>query len=243
MKILNSTKLAVLGLSAIAFAGVTQSAQAADIRAGIDYLFTPEGSDTWVDFDQDGPMGRTYFKGVPLLQGGADTAVERLDDCHFDTDGKCTVGLQFVSLNLMSVKPVPEFGDQFVFLMLDDDPNGDGIPDPQPIREMTIMDMGNNMASWTNILEFNWKLVDDLPTGNPIVDPSTGEPIKGTETFIGSGIGTYDDEGHFFVKTYDDQAAWARHTDKPIPEPSTTAGLIFLGLGSLLGIKRNSKQQ
>ena len=229
MKNFNATRLAVLGVSAIAVFGVPQSVKAADINAGIDYLYTPEGSDTWTDFDQDGPMGRTYFKGVPNLTGGADTAVERKDNCNFDAMGKCTVGLQFVSLNLMSVNPVPEFNNQTVFLMLDDSQG------PQPISSMTLMDMGN-MASWTNTLTFNWKLVTSLN------DPQAIILGRGTETFRGSGLGTYDDNGDFIVKEYDDQAAYARHTNK-IPEPSTTAGLIFLGLGSLFGIKHSIGQQ
>ncbi|MEA5532429.1 PEP-CTERM sorting domain-containing protein [Crocosphaera sp. XPORK-15E] len=231
MTILNPPKfvtrslIGAVGLSAIAFFGVTESVKAADINAGIDYLFTPLGSDTWVDFDQSGPMGRVYFKGVPVLPGGADTAVERLNDCDFDATGKCTIDLQFVSLNLMSVTPVAEFGNQNVFLMLDD-------TQTQPVSSMTLMDMGN-MASWTNTLDFYWKLVDSQ---NNILQ-------TGFESFIGSGLGTYDSNGGFIVKTYDDSAAWARHTDKKIPEPSTTLGLLLLGLGSVAGIKRKGSTE
>ncbi|MDJ0538386.1 MAG: PEP-CTERM sorting domain-containing protein [Microcystis sp. M53603_WE2] len=203
----------------VALLGMPEMAEAVDIKAGIDYLFTPKGSDTWVDFDRNGPNGRTYFKGVPILPGGTDTAVKRLDDCHFDINGKCTVGLQFVSLNLESVKPVPDFGNQIVFLMLDDSHT-------QPVSSMTIMDIGNNMATWTNTLDFYWKLVDS----------DSNVLATGFESFIGSGKGTYNDDGHFSVITYDDQAEWARHTDK-IPEPSTVLGLIAVGLSSIVGFK------
>ncbi len=236
MTILNPTKfvtrslIGAVGLSAIAFCGVAQ-AQNADIVAGIDFLFTPANSDTRVDFG----VGPVFFTGVPVLPGGTDTAVERLDDCTFDAMGKCTVGLQFESLNLMSRGPVEEFGNQKVFLMLDPDPDGDGNADPQPISEMTLMDMGNNMASWTNTLDFNWKLVDSLD------DPQATIFARGMEMFVGSGLGTFDNDGNFIVKTYDDQAAFARHTDQKVPEPSTTLGLLFLGLGSAVGLKRRDK--
>ncbi len=229
-KFVTRSLMGAVGLSAIAFCGVAQ-AQNADIAAGIDFLFTPADSDTRVDFG----FGPVFFTGVPVLPGGTDTAVNRLEDCNFDVMGKCTIDLQFESLNLVSRQPVPEFGNQLVFLMLDPDPDGDGNPDPQPISEMTLMDMGNNMASWTNTLDFNWKLVDSLD------DPQATILAQGTESFIGSGLGTFDDNGNFIVKTYDDQSLLARHTDQKIPEPSTTLGLLFLGLGSVAGIKRKDK--
>lgn len=233
-KLFTRSLIGAMGLSAIAFCGVAQ-AQNADIVAGIDFLFTPADSDTRVDFDENGPMAPVFFTGVPVLPGGTDTAVERLDDCTFDPMGKCTVGLQFENLNLVSRQAVPEFGDQLVFLMLDPDPDGDGNPDEQPISEMTLMDIGNNMATWTNTLDFNWKLVDSL------TDPEATILARGMESFIGSGKGTLDDDGNFTVLTYDDEAAFARHTDQKIPEPSTTLGLLFLGLGVVAGLKRKDK--
>ncbi|MDY7007006.1 MAG: PEP-CTERM sorting domain-containing protein [Cyanobacteriota bacterium] len=221
-----ATRLGVVGLSAIALFGAPEAAKAATINAGTDYLFTPAGG-TWVDFDEEGPMDRVFFEGVPVLPGGTDTAVKRLDDCNFDSTGKCTVGLQFESLNLTSVAPVAEFGDRTVFLMLDDS-QGD-----QPITTMELMQVGENMATWTNTLEFNWKLVDSL------TDPEANVLAQGQEFFNGNGKGTFNPDGDFIVLEYDDSAAWARHTDK-IPEPSMVLASIF-GLGGMLGLKRKKE--
>lgn len=234
-KFLSRGSIAAVGLSAIALLGAPEMAKAADITAGTDYLFTPLGSDTRVDFG----FGNVFFTGVPVLPGGADTAVTRLDDCTFDLTGQCTVDIQFTDLNLMSVDPVPQFGNQTVFLMLDDDPDGDGVPDAQPISSMTLTDNLDGTASWENTLDFSWKLVD--ANNDPIFDLNN-DPIKGFEQLMGKGIGEIDGDNNFKVLFFDDYARIIRHTN--IPEPSATLAALLVGLGSIAGLKRkgNSKK-
>jgi hypothetical protein len=129
-----------------------------------------------------------------------------------------------------------------VFLMLDPDPNVDGIPDPQPISSMTLTNQGNGMATWTNTLDFNWKLVSSL------TDPNATVFARGTESFAGSGKGTFDPNvpisPTFNVLVYDDQALLARHTNQTVPEPSATVPLALLGLAGIWSLKKkhSSKQ-
>ena len=235
-KFVTRSLMGAVGLSAIALFGVAESVKAVDINAGIDYLITPSPEDgglTQVDLSPFGINAQIPFKGVPTFKFTADTLVERKEDCTF-VAGECTVGLQIVGLNLTNAEPIPGFGDQVVFLTLDDS------IDPQPMGDITLMDNGDGTASWINFLPVPWKLVDE--NGDPIVDQNL-DPIVGLAEFDGSGIGIIQGNRDFIVQEFDDQDLLDRHQGigPKVPEPSTTLGLLLLGLGSVVGIKRRDK--
>ncbi len=227
-KLLSRSLIGAIGLSAIALLASSQATKAADINAGIDFLFTPANSDSFVDFDANGSLNRVFFKGIPILPGGTDTAVERLNECDFDAMGKCTVDLQMESLNLMSRGLDQEqqdfFGTDVIFLTLDDSQGN------QPITSMTLMDNEDGTASWTNTLDFFWKLTDS----------QDNVLATGRQFFEGDGIGQIDGNGDFTVLTYDDREALARHTDKKVPEPSTVL-MSVSGLAVILRLKKKKE--
>jgi len=249
MKNFNATKLAVLGVSAIAIFGVPQSAKAADINAGTDYLTTPGDPQSSIDIG-----GTTYpLIGVPFDPtnlGSTDTTVERGGNCTF-VGGFCTVPLTITNLNLKSVSQVqlPAFGgfaggltDVFVKL------NG-----TQTTGSITI----NQSGTWTASLPIN--SIVQLPDGTPL--PPLFQPTPNPDTLTGSGTYVascpvappqatnnrfFPNGGligggkiHFFRPAILITPFANSSPCVPVPEPSNLAALTVLGLGLLtFGVKR-----
>ena len=112
MKNFNATRLAVLGLGAVTFFGMAEGANAGNIVAGSDYLYTPSGS-TYLDFPS---IGRVQFQGTPInpITGLTDTIVQRKESAIFDTNGDNIldvqeappIPIQMTDLSLASIGPV-----------------------------------------------------------------------------------------------------------------------------------------
>ena len=136
MNVLNPPKfvtrslIGAIGLSAIAFFGVAESASALTVVSGSDYWQTQEGS----FFDFGGPIGEVEFIGNPLSKwtppdssdpirvGTADTIVRRYDDVTFDTnvqDGESGISsVELVALSLISKNSIDLLGDGSLFNIL-----------------------------------------------------------------------------------------------------------------------------
>lgn len=135
MNVLNPPKfvtrgvIGAMGLSAIAFFGVTESANALTVVKGSDYWITGAGS----EFDFGGPIGLVEFVGRPIgdwtpPEGGdpidvgkADTIVRRLDDVTFNTDAQDgefgDSDVEVVALSLMSKNSVDLNGSSYNILV------------------------------------------------------------------------------------------------------------------------------
>jgi hypothetical protein len=137
-----------VGLSAIAFLGVAEVAQAGSVWRGSDYLATPGGETTVFDFG--GAIGGISFKGVPFGPGNTDTIVERQKDCLLTVGGSCTIPIEMTALSLMSEAPVNIGGFNYnVFAGLDSY--------NQSIGEMTInhqnLDTDPTQGTFSSILD------------------------------------------------------------------------------------------
>ncbi|WP_013320463.1 PEP-CTERM sorting domain-containing protein [Gloeothece verrucosa] len=126
--------LSALGLSAIAFLGIPNSAKAANINKGTDYLHTFSGG-TKYDFGTVEVDGKSYKIGLVDLIGNTvgpgktDTKIKRVEDAIFDdnNDGilertSVTIPLEITLLSLKSEKSVKIDGQLFnVFINLSKD--------------------------------------------------------------------------------------------------------------------------
>ncbi len=116
-KLVTTTVVGAFGLSAIALLGVPKPAIAANILAGSDYWYTGDGT----QFDFGNGIGIVQFQGIPILPGGTDTKVARIENCDFAV-GCNDIALVMESLNLMSVAPVNLGGDLYnISVMIDPD--------------------------------------------------------------------------------------------------------------------------
>jgi hypothetical protein len=99
-----SSILGIVGLGAIAFVGVPESAKAASIWRGSDYLTTPVNGASY-DF---GPgIGQVFFTGLPVGPGLTDTIIQRKQDCVLPTIGSsCTIPIEMTQLSLKTSAPV-----------------------------------------------------------------------------------------------------------------------------------------
>ncbi|MDJ0729775.1 MAG: PEP-CTERM sorting domain-containing protein [Crocosphaera sp.] len=275
MNFLNPTKfvtrslIGTVGLSAIAFCGVAESVKAADVNMGTDYLYTPGGGTTFLDFEGMEGLGLVRFQGMPIDDtkiGFTDTIVQRQADCTFDNNGSCTIPIEMTDLKLMSLD-----GTLLATQSLINTSTGD----------MTI----NKNGTFSSILTANVAIADAM-TGNPIIEiekvfevknarwSPNPTPVQGSappliinvgdETISRGEMVIADDQtankhdngmDDFFVLTALHDSGNGTHdvfracdTDpndlpckRPVPEPSTTLGLLFLGLGSVVGMKRRDK--
>lgn len=116
MKLLSKTVLGVVGLSAIALVSGVKPATAASVELGTDYLFTPGGGSTFLDFDGPGGQPPVSFRGVPInfpLLGLTDTIVQRKDNVTLDAttldanglciSAACQTRIEMTDLSLQSL--------------------------------------------------------------------------------------------------------------------------------------------
>ncbi|MGK7887580.1 MAG: PEP-CTERM sorting domain-containing protein [Crocosphaera sp.] len=266
-KFVTRSLIGAVGLSAIAVLGVAESVKAADVNLGTDYLYTPGGGITFLDFNGEGGLGLVPFEGMPIDDtkiGFTDTIVQRQEDCTF-VNGSCTVDIEMTDLKLMSLDGT---------LLATQNPN------VASTGEMTIKDNGR----FDSILEANVIITgDNLPdpieiikvfevenarwSPNPTPVSGSAPPLiinVGDDTISFGEMVIADDQTanthdngmpDFFVLDALHDSGDGTHgvfracdTDpndlpckRPVPEPSTTLALLFLGLGSVVGIKRRDK--
>ena len=229
MNLLNSAKLAVLGtvgVSAIAVLGMPGSANAIDIRGGLDLLHTPGGGRSFFDFGTQEingnqiNIGKVEFEGFPIGSGSVDTIVQR-DDCTF-VSGSCAINIEMTNLSLKSENPLNIGGVDFdVFVERD--------LNQASIGTMVI----NNDGTFHSSLDVHFKA--------HIVEIGGGQAnfawLGLWKTF--DAWGKYDlsaaQQGKFRIidEVIHITPQGDEHVVVPVPEPSTTLGLgIALGLGA-----------
>lgn len=159
--------LGVAALSAIAFVGVPQSAEAASIWRGSDYLTTPSDGTTFYDFG--GPIGMLQLGGLPIGPGFTDTIVQRKADCLLPNLGSsCTIPIEMTALSLKSINSVNIGGNLFdIFVTLDNNQASTG--------SMTInhefADNGTPApeGTFSSVLNVNFKASIQAVGGGPVV--------------------------------------------------------------------------
>ncbi|MDJ0729777.1 MAG: PEP-CTERM sorting domain-containing protein [Crocosphaera sp.] len=137
-KFVTRSLIGAVGLSAIAFFGVAESANALTVVSGSDFWRTEKGS----MFDFGTPIGEVEFIGRPLgnwtpptpedadpiYVGNADTIVRRYDNVTFNTDaqdGESGVSdVELVALSLISKDSV-DLGGSLFNILVDLNPEGD----------------------------------------------------------------------------------------------------------------------
>ncbi len=189
MTILNPPKfvtrslIGAVGLSAIAFFGVAESANALTVVKGSDYWVTKEGS----MFDFGGPIGEVEFVGRPtgdwtppeggdsIDVGKADTIVRRLDNVNL-SNGSGISKVKLVALSLISKNPQNIDGESFEILVdLKPLTNTDGDDDFNTPHDGTIEIRDDETYSSNFLVSF-------LPTFRSV---SGGDDIS-CEVFLGS---------------------------------------------------------
>ncbi|MBT9314706.1 PTPA-CTERM sorting domain-containing protein [Leptothoe spongobia] len=191
---------AMLGM--IAILGFSDSAVAANIGRGSDYLVTPRGSSF---FDFGGPIGLVSFEGKPLGIGNsnADTVIQRKKDAIFDYDADgiidpmvmfdhdgdgikessesdtVSIPIEMTRLALQSVNPVDVSGTLF-------DVSVGLTPETNSVGTMTINhninpdnsfnDTGDSQGTFTSVLK---KIFFDAT-----FTPVGGGPGEFTESLI-----------------------------------------------------------
>ncbi len=130
-KFVTRSLMGAVGLSAIAFFGVAESAKGFNINAGTDYLHTPPGG-TFYDFGTVEIEGNQFNIGeVELIgdrvgPGKTDTKIKRLQDAKFDEDDdgvlereEVKIDIEVTLLSLKSKNSVEIGDDEFdVFINL-----------------------------------------------------------------------------------------------------------------------------
>jgi hypothetical protein len=209
-------------LSGLAFFAMPGVAQAADIGAGIDKVVTQNGT----FFNLGPPIGEVEFMG----EGGADTWIERKEDCDF-VDGKCHVDIEVIKLDLISKAPVNIGGDLY-------DIDIDLKPNDPSVGEMWINEDGTFESDFMVHFNANFIALNGGPERNPVML---------WKDFIGGGKWRPDDNGNLILVgdvVHDTGEGDGLHIVRDVPEPLTTlASLTGLGFGAILKRKNDKKQQ
>ena len=269
-KFLTRSLISAVGLSAITVLATGNAAQAVTIGPGYDLFTTlPSFGEQesfymkTVEVPGVGPVNVTIpLTAHPFVPGtNIDTKVRRLNGCDFDQLNPCQVDIQMAGLSLKSREPVTLGNDEFNVKI----ESGDLLGKPEnPIVPMTVT---LNQEETGGIMEIPGLTFDVMVTFTPV---GGGDSIMQTDTisFIpwvapwSTTAGPMDahtdnmpDGGLFAgIDPDNNQKAMLDPHIQPgeahyfetamtvtVPEPSTTLGLLFLGLGSVAGLKRKDK--
>ena len=184
-EILRSLGMVTVGtVGALALLGVPESADAANVRLGSDYVQTPAGN---TSFNFGGPIDTVDFQGRPIPGLGlVDTIIERKQDVAL-VEGTAIPGMtpiEIVALSLESVAPVEVNGfDYDVFVTLD--------PNNPSTGNMTIrhenLDSDPIQGTWDSVFDLN---------ALALFTPLNGGPSIPNETISKTFLALNEDWGH-----------------------------------------------
>ncbi len=240
-KFVTRSLMGAVGLSAIAFLAVPEAAKALSFAAGTDYLQTLPGT-----FSEIPGIGLVDLMGVPKGPFGSSTVVERGACEMIPNTDSCQATLLMTHLSLKSVNPVsipgvPDLVDIHIGLSPNELSTGLMTITEEPDGSLTFtQDPFNVYYTVTPKDPITGEVIDPPGTFEPVPGPGQEYPINFN---MGGGIGERVGDDGFVVVQFDEQALTARHRGRnvTIPEPSTTLGLLFLGLGSVASLKRRDK--
>jgi hypothetical protein len=274
-KLLTRSLVGAMGLG-VALLGIPQSAKAATVNAGTDYVITPVGGATY--YFEDTPLGAglvpVSFEGLPIgtptmsppdggFSGNADTVINRLSNVNATASGE-TTPIEIVGLSLQSLA-VNGF-DVFVGLQkyrnntissgtmtIRDDGvnktwdssftiNGVAIFAPVGTLTPTGTDFVRELVEGCDTVGINYQC-ENFTKGPFTANNEPWSDTPGLGQLTGANLVSADPSNFFLTGTViHDAGDGVIHTiDPKVPEPSTSAGLVLLGLGSLFGLKRKNK--
>ena len=221
--------LGVIALSSVAFLGNAESARAADIEPGFDFLVTQSPTSLPIPgFGLIDLIGNPIPPSLPY-----DTVLRRLEKCNFVAGtGTCSVPLIITELSVKSEASFPGLpGNGQIFITLDGLPSDGLITINQngtwnatlPVRAVAKDANGLSLANFANTL-----------TGDGTWDVNSN-------VFLPVGIfrGPLVPIGPIFAPEPTHSVSALRYSTSTVVPESSTVLASLVGLGAMLGLKKN----